>query len=237
MLKRTLISACTAAFIGLSGAALAGGHGEKPEANPWTNFALQNTLNKMPAGDAANGKELSDQWMCAACHGETGKSPSRNYASINGMPKEYTIKMMLDYRDGRRWENYKQANIMVKLAQSMNDQEIADLAAFYAEQPLTNWTDSTDVDPKIDRLVRKGDVNRMITPCASCHGVHGEGHGVVPSLAGQVPEYFVRTMKAYQDGQRHNDVNQGMSQFTHDLTDEEIQGLADYYAAMPAVKE
>jgi hypothetical protein len=62
MLKRTLISACTAAFIGLSGAALAGGHGEKPEANPWTNFALQNTLNKMPAGNAANVKELSDQW-------------------------------------------------------------------------------------------------------------------------------------------------------------------------------
>jgi len=42
---------------------------------------------------------------------------------------------------------------------------------------------------------------------------------------------FIRHMKAYQSGKRHNDVNSGMAQFTTDLTDAEIQALADYYAS------
>lgn len=240
MLKRTILSTCVTALIGSGSIALAAGHGEKPKAEPWTNVSLQETLNKMPAGDATRGQKVNEMMMCNACHGETGKSPSRNYASINGQPKEYTIKMMLDYRDGRRWEDYKQSEIMVKLAQSMDDQQIADIAAFYAEQPLEAWVSQPSADaqaPEIDRLVRKGDASRMIVPCASCHGVHGEGQGIIPALSGQVPEYFVRTMKAYRDGQRHNDVNKGMSIFTTQLTDAEIQGLADYYAAMPDKKE
>lgn len=232
MLKTTLL---TAALVGvtLASTAAISGHGEKPHAEPWTNFALSNKLNEMPKGDAIRGQQIHVQMMCNACHGEKGESPSRNYASINGQPQEYTVKMMLDYRDGRRWEDYKQANIMVKIAQAMNEQQIADVAAFYASNPATSWNmPPQTVSSATDRLVRKGDISRMITPCASCHGAKGEGMGITPALAGQVPEYFVRTMKAYQQHQRNNDVNEGMSQFTHDLTDAEIQELANYYATL-----
>lgn len=232
MFKQTLLAAT---LIGMCGSALAG-HDEKPHANPWSNFALENQLRAMPAGDVTRGQQIHEQMMCNACHGEKGESPSRNYASLNGQTSDYTIKMMLDYRDGRRWEDYKQAEIMVKIAQAMDDQQIADVAAFYASHAATTWSYSQALNEanhaQADRLVRKGDVSRMITPCASCHGVHGEGNSVTPALAGQVPEYFVRTMKAYQGHHRHNDVNEGMSQFTHDLTDAEIDALAQYYAAM-----
>ena len=232
MLKRTLL---VTALLGatLASTAAISGHGEKPHAEPWTNFGLENQLIDMPKGDVTRGQAIHENMMCNACHGEKGESPSRNYASINGQTKEYTMKMMLDYRDGRRWENYKQANIMVKIAQAMDDQQIADVAAFYAANPATAWDiEKQPVDAKIDRLVRKGDVSRMITPCASCHGAHGEGKDITPAIAGQVPEYFVRTMKAYQTSHRNNDVNQGMSQFTHELTDAEIEALANYYATL-----
>lgn len=233
MLKQTLLTAALVGATLASSTALSGGHGEKPHATPWSNFALENTLKAMPQGDATRGQEIHTQMMCNACHGEKGESPSRNYASLNGQTAEYTTKMMLDYRDGRRWENYKQANIMVKLAKAMDDQQIADVAAFYASNPSTVWEIETQpVSAKIDQLIRKGDVSRMITPCASCHGAHGEGKSITPAIAGQVPEYFVRTMKAYQGKHRKNDVNDGMGQFTHDLTDEEIQALADYYATL-----
>ncbi|MEA1988970.1 MAG: c-type cytochrome [Pseudomonadota bacterium] len=232
MLKQTLL---VTALIGatLASSAAFSGHGEKPHTTPWTNFALENKIKAMPKGDATSGQKIHEQMMCNACHGEKGESPSRNYASLNGQTAEYTTKMMLDYRDGRRWENYKQANIMVKLAQAMDDQEIADVAAFYASNPSTVWDIETQpVTEKIDRLVRKGDVSRMIVPCASCHGAHGEGKDITPAIAGQVPEYFVRTMKAYQTKHRKNDVAEGMAQFTHDLTSDEIQALADYYATL-----
>ncbi len=221
----TLISAAL-----LSGAAQAG-HGEKPHANPWNNFALENRLAEMPSGDASRGRQVHEQMMCNACHGEQGESPSRNYASLNGQSEAYTNKMMLDYRDGRRWEDYKQANIMVKIAQAMNDQQIADVAAFYAQAPAMQWqTPMDETSSTTERLVKKGDISRMITPCASCHGAKGEGIGITPALAGQVPEYFIRTMQAYKTHHRNNDVNEGMSQFTHDLTDAEIEQLAHYYA-------
>ncbi|MDG6778427.1 c-type cytochrome [Thiomicrorhabdus sp. zzn3] len=237
MLKKTLLAA---ALIGFTGTAMASGHGEKPDAHPWSNFSLDQKIQSMPEGDATRGQDIHAQMMCNACHGEKGESPSRNYASINGQPSEYTIKMMLDYRDGRRWEDYKQANIMVKIAQALNDQQIADLAAFYAQSTPQPWEYAgsleADVHSKVDRLVRKGDASRMIVPCASCHGAHGEGNAITPALAGQIPEYFVRTMQAYKHGHRNNDVNEGMSQFTHDLTDEEIQALAEYYASLNEAK-
>lgn len=215
------------------------GHDQKAEANPWSNFSLQNTLNKMPKGDAERGVQIHAQMMCNACHGETGQSPSRNYASLNGQPEDYTIKNMLDYQDGRRWENYKQANIMVKISRALTHQQIADLAAFYAKQPITQETayQTSTSGEDMDKMIRKGDANRLLVPCASCHGAKGEGNGIVPALAGQVPDYFIRTMKAYQNGQRNNDVNQGMSQFTHQLTEAEIEKLAHYYANLPKHQE
>ncbi len=216
----------------LAGSAMAG-HGEKPHAEHWTNATLTEKLAAMPEGNIANGQALHVQMMCNSCHGEQGESPSRNYASLNGQTKEYTMKMLLDYRDSRRWEDYKQANIMVKLARVMSDQDIADVAAFYAEQDMKAWDVDYTKDARIERLVAKGNANIMLTPCASCHGVHGEGNGITPAIAGQVPEYFVRTMKAYQEGHRNNDVHKGMSQFTHDLSDEDIKALANYYAQLP----
>lgn len=230
--------AISALCLAVSGQSIAG-NDEKIEANPWSNFSLQNTLNSMPKGNVERGVKIHQQMMCNACHGATGESPSRNYASINGQPEAYIIKNMLDYQDGRRWESFKQANIMVKISRALDKQQIADLAAFYAKQPISAKTAYlTDTSGKeVDKLVRHGDANRMIVPCASCHGAKGEGNGIVPALAGQVPEYFIRTMKAYQNGQRHNDVNKGMSMFTHQISDGDIEKLAHYYANLPQNKE
>ncbi len=232
MFKKTLLMTALISATLLATAAISGVHGEKPHASSWSNFSLENKIKAMPTGDTLRGQEVHEQMMCNACHGEKGESSSRNYASLNAQTPEYIMKMMLDYQDGRRWETYKQANIMVKIAQAMDNQQIADVAAFYASNPATVWNEPKPVDAKIDRLVRKGDASRMLVPCASCHGAHGEGKDITPAISGQVPEYFVRTMQAYKAKHRLNDVHEGMAQFTHDLTDAEIQALADYYASL-----
>ena len=232
-MKKTSIMLTLSGMV-LSGQLLAGGHGDKPKAAPWSHQSLTQTLDTMPQGNAMRGQQVHTQMMCASCHGEKGQSPSRNFSSLNGQTPEYTMKVMLDYRDGRRWEDYGQATIMVKIAQAMTDQDIADVAAFYADQSLTDWdqahTLSKDAYAKADKLVRKGDASRLLVPCSSCHGVDGQGNGITPALAGQVPEYFKRTMHAYKNGERHNDVSQGMSQLAKPLTDAEIEALAHYYA-------
>jgi cytochrome c553 len=70
--------------------------------------------------------------------------------------------------------------------------------------------------------------------CAACHGADGNSTvGTYPRLAGQYPEYLYKQLTQFKGGPgvpplRHNAIMQAMVQ---DLTPEEMQALADYYAA------
>lgn len=204
-----------------------------PMAEAWSNITWDKTAAEMPKGDFARGEKLHSDGLCITCHGQQGVAQSRNAPNLAGNTTLYTYKALMDYQSGLRNEGNGKAAVMHAATTPMTKQDMADLAVYYAEQkrPPAITTHYTP-DSNIKKLVSKGDVSRMITPCASCHGVHGQGNGITPALAGQVPEYFVRTMKAYKNKHRTNDVNEGMAQFTHDLTDEEIEALANYYATL-----
>lgn len=210
-----------------------------PSAPAWTPATLHQSLADMPAGDVQRGQAIHARLLCASCHGETGVAPSRNYPSLAGQREAYTYKMLLDYRDARRNEQTGQANIMLEIVRLMTEQDMADVAAFYAAQAgpqsgLANPGKADDATQAVERLVRKGDPSRLLTPCASCHGAAGEGgKNETPALAGQVREYLVRTLRAYKAGLRDNDVNEGMAQFAASLTEQEIEALAAYYASLP----
>ncbi|MGD8999558.1 MAG: c-type cytochrome [Granulosicoccaceae bacterium] len=204
------------------------------QTSAWTPATLHQTLASMPAGDSLRGKTIHEQLLCASCHGEAGVAPSRNYPSLAGQRVAYTYKMLRDYRDRRRNEQTGQARIMLEIVRLMNEQEMADVAAFYAAQPGPASGQADDTTKTVEHLIRKGDPTRLLTPCASCHGAAGEGgKHETPALAGQVREYFIRTMQAYKAGTRNNDVNQGMAQFAASLTQQEIEALAAYYASLP----
>jgi cytochrome c553 len=79
-------------------------------------------------GDVAKGRELST--TCAACHGPTGaESLDPSYPVIAGQYADYLRKALTDYRSGARSNA-----IMATQAQPLSDQDIRDLAAFYASQ-------------------------------------------------------------------------------------------------------
>lgn len=206
---------------------LASGHSM---AVAWNNITWDKAAKEMPKGDYARGKKLESYGLCITCHGEQGIAPTRNAPNLAGNTELYTYKTLMDYQSGLRNEGNGKAAVMHAATTPMSKQDMADLAVYYAAQKLPAPTGHYTPPANIKKLVTKGDVSRMITPCASCHGVHGEGRDITPALAGQVPAYFIRTMEAYKQGKRTNDIHEGMAQFTQDLTDAEIQGLAAYYA-------
>ncbi|MDZ7802738.1 MAG: c-type cytochrome [Thiohalophilus sp.] len=207
------------------------------EAEAWTPRSLHQTLASMPAGNASRGKIIHQRLMCVSCHGEAGVAPSRNYPSLAGQREAYTYKMLHDYRSARRNEKTGQSKVMLEIVRLMNDQDMADVAAFYARQPLPASGQSGVPLEDIVRLVRKGDPARLLTPCASCHGATGAGgKNETPALAGQVEAYLVRTLQAYKSGARDNDVYEGMSQFATVLSQHEIEALAQYYSSLPATR-
>jgi cytochrome c553 len=196
---------------------------------------VRNTLATMPRGDVQRGKELNQSLMCASCHGDAGVAPTQNWASLAGQRAAYTYKSLLDYQTGGRHENPR-ATLMQVAVKGMSRQDMADVSAYYASLPAV-----AAPAPELgkaayahaDRLARRGDPRRLLTPCASCHGAAGQG-GIneTPALAGQSVGSFVRTMQDYRDGKRVTDANQGMRQFAERLTMEEIRNLAAYYARL-----
>lgn len=198
-------------------------------AAPSTNLAWTSEARAIVrSGDPARGQKLAAQ--CAGCHGDKGVSPTPLFPSLAGQLARYTYKQLKDYKDGKRADN----PMMSGLAKPLDDQKMADLAAFYAAQPLPSGKPSDgDSEDTAQTLVWRGDGTRLIAPCASCHGRTGEGKIVdVPALAGQQASYFSQTMQAFKTGKRANDTYKRMRLIASELTDEEIKNLADYYAAM-----
>jgi cytochrome c553 len=81
------------------------------------------------AGDAAAGKAKAA--VCAACHGQDGKTPiDPSYAILAGQHEDYLVIALKGYRSGLR----KNA-IMGAQAQQLSTADIENLAAYYASLP------------------------------------------------------------------------------------------------------
>ena len=71
---------------------------------------------------------------------------------------------------------------------------------------------------------------RKALQCQACHGLDGLAKVPgAPHLAGQVQEYLVTAMRAYKTGARQNEM---MSVAMRQLSDDDIEDLAAYYAGL-----
>ncbi|MDQ2701883.1 MAG: cytochrome c [Pseudomonadota bacterium] len=69
--------------------------------------------------------------------------------------------------------------------------------------------------------------------CIDCHGASGNApiDATYPKLGGQYRDYLVHALQMYRSGERSNAL---MSQQARDLTDQQINDLAAYFAAQPS---
>lgn len=79
------------------------------------------------AGDPVRGKELSA--VCAACHGETGKSIAPSFPNIGGQHEQYLYRALLDYKLGHRKDPIMGAQVA-----ELERADLRDLAAYFASQ-------------------------------------------------------------------------------------------------------
>jgi cytochrome c553 len=78
-------------------------------------------------GTPAAGQEKAK--VCEACHGSDGRSIAPIYPNLAGQHESYLVKALADYRAGRRSNP-----IMGPMAVNLSDQDIEDLAAWFASQ-------------------------------------------------------------------------------------------------------
>ena len=81
----------------------------------------------MASGDAAAGQAKAT--TCESCHGKDGNSVDPKYPNLAGQHESYLVKALSDYRSGTRTNA-----IMGSFAKPLSNQDILDLAAWYASQ-------------------------------------------------------------------------------------------------------
>lgn len=93
-----------------------------------TSLALALLLSPSPAlaaGDIAAGRQKALQ--CQTCHGLDGLSKLPEAPHLAGQPEAYLVKSLNDYREGTR-----KNEMMSVVAPALSDQDVADLAAYFA---------------------------------------------------------------------------------------------------------
>jgi cytochrome c553 len=194
-------------------------HAEPSSQVAWT----PELLNFVKNGDSAKGKELAA--TCAGCHGEQGISAMPNTPSLAAQLPTYTYKQLQDYKTGARSND-----MMASIAAGLSDQDMADLAVWFGSLPSPKNKAGKEPLKTAEHLVTQGDGKRTVPSCFVCHGRHGEGEKMdIPALAGQQADYFASTLNAYKSGTRHNDVYSRMRLISQQLSETEIQELAQYY--------
>lgn len=172
---------------------------------------------------------------CMTCHGMQGEGMAvAGYPNIAGKSAGYLTKQLQDFQTGERSHP-----VMDSIAKNLKPEEIESVSLYMQNLPTPEIVEITRASVPTDlgsQLALRGDWSRHIPECITCHGPSGVGVGeAFPKLAGQSELYIINQMNAWKNGTRHNDQADLMGHIARNLTDEEIQAVAAYFANMPTV--
>ena len=181
-------------------------------------------------GDAEAGQQKAA--VCSACHGPDGNAPSDMYPKIAGQHEGYLFKQLKDYKLAAEsgGEQGRVNAIMQGQVMMLSEQDMADLAAFYASQDMSAGEAPEDVIEAGKKLFVAGDESRGIAACAACHGPRGDGMALAnfPDVSGQHAAYTKQQLELFRSGERANDMNNMMRDVASKLTDKDIEILSQY---------
>ena len=186
------------------------------------------------SGDAEAGKEKSQ--VCAACHGPNGESPTDMYPHLAGQHEKYLLKQLKDFKLASETGGEEGRNNAVMMGQvaSLSEQDMADLAAFYASQDEPKGETPEDLIARGDDFFRRGNPESNIPSCAGCHGPRGNGMGLAafPDISGQHAAYTKSQLEMFRSGERANDPNGMMQGVAEKMTDEEIELMSKFLSGL-----
>lgn len=189
--------------------------------------AVVSTANAQGDATAGAGKVA----ICATCHGNDGNSQIPMNPSLAGQSANYLAKQLQDYKSGAR-----QNATMSAMVGGLSEQDIVDIAAFYAAQSrrITGAQPGDDALALGETLYRAGNADISAAACTACHSPSGQGNAPAgfPAIGGQHSEYTLTQLKAFRAGERANDLNGMMRTVVERLTDAELTALANYLAGL-----
>ena len=180
-------------------------------------------------GNADAAKEKATK-VCAACHGADGNSAVPTFPKLAGQGAGYIKKQLHDFKEGRRNDP-----VMGAQAKLLEDQEIEDLAAYFSSQSVKLGSANADKLALGEAIFRGGNMNTKVTACTACHGPTASGNEAAkfPALSGQHQDYVKKQLHDFKkEGGRANDPNGMMRGIAANMSEKEIEAVAEYIAAV-----
>lgn len=188
-------------------------------------------------GNAKRGAEAAA--VCVACHQADGSGKhiegGESWPRLAGLNATYIAKQLHDFKSGAR------SNATMKpFASMLNEQQIADVAAYYSQMPPTPGLGGEKADEALllrgESIALRGDWSAYLVSCKSCHGPDNQGAGTVfPGIAGQHAGYIERQLQAWKSKTRSNDPQDLMGSVARRMSDEDIRAVAAWLANQPPV--
>ncbi len=175
-------------------------------------------------GDAAAGQAKTA--VCGACHGPDGNSMAPNFPKLAGQGDRYLLKQLHEIKDGKR-----QVLEMTGLLTNLNDQDLADIAAYYSSQKNSVGAADPALVARGEALFRGGDLQKGMPACTGCHSPDGQGNAAAgfPHLGGQHASYIEKQLTDFREGERTNDGDSMiMRGIGAKLSNKDIKALASY---------
>jgi cytochrome c553 len=195
-------------------------------------------------GDAAAGAAKAA--VCAACHGPNGNSLVPLFPRLAGQRPDYLYYRLREFKQANPKDPYYAASPMPAQAASLSDEDMRNIAAYFAAQAPTAAPAALAGSEQGEALYLHGDPIRGVPACQGCHGVNADGpqfdgaeanenqYATYPSLRGQHAPYLVTRLSHYRDGMPQASSNDFiMHGVARTLDDDAISSLAAWLAALP----
>jgi len=161
---------------------------------------------------------------CAGCHGTNGASLGPASPTIAGISEEYFVEVMTGFASGA-----VPSTIMGRIAQGYSEDEIKQMAKFYAGKPFV-----AAAGQKADAAGAKTGAKLHDKYCEKCHAEGGtsaeDDSGI---LQGQWRPYLEWTLADYIDGKREptKKMKKKLEELSEDHGDAGWAALMDFYAS------
>jgi len=186
-----------------------------------------------PLGDAAAGEAKAG--LCGGCHGFDGNSEDATYPRLAGQYAGYIVKQIKDFQKGHRANNETMAGMAATVA---SDEDAKDIGSYFSQQKMKGalTKPSKEVVATGEKLFREGNVKTGVYACINCHGESGKGKAatvsVFPVIGGQHRDYLIKQLKEFRQGARANDPAGMMAGVAKNLSDKEIEAVAEYLSGL-----
>lgn len=168
---------------------------------------------------------------CTACHGTDGNTLTPEYSNLAGQGEKYLFQQLKHIQSGKR-----EIVLMAGQLTSMDDQDLRNLAAYYASLPGRIGQSKEEGLEQGESIYRGGIPDKQVAACTACHAPNGNGNMLAgfPRLSGQPVEYTIAQLKAYREEERttDEDFNNMMRDIAAKLTDGEIEAVANYMTGL-----